>query len=125
MPEIESTAFALTVPLLPRMIVLGVTLGLSTGGVASRLIVTDCVDVPPALVALQVMVMLAVSVLIVVVLQPVLEGVDSASVTLQLTMTLLVYQPFVPSVPVTVGVIIGGVLSCTAKTSADVAVDAA
>lgn len=33
---------------------------------------------------------------------------DSGSVTLQLTVTLLVYQPFAPAVPVTVGTITDG-----------------
>ena len=37
--------------------------------------------------------------------------VESGSVTLQLTETLLVYQPFVPSVPLIVDAITGGVVS--------------
>ena len=82
------------------------------GGVASRLIVTDCELVPPALVAVQVKVVPAVSVLIVVELHPVLDVMlDSGSVTLQVTVTSLVYQPFVPKVPETLGVMTGGVVS--------------
>src|SRR5512147_1326115 len=81
------------------------------------MIVTDCEAVPPALVAVQVSVVPVVSVVMLVVPQPeVLEMVDSLSTTLQLTLTLLVYQPFVPSVPVTVGVITGGVVSETRAT---------
>ena len=46
--------------------------------------------------------------------QPVdVERVDCASVTVQLTLTLLRYHPLLPSVPVTVGVITGGVVSGT------------
>ena len=36
---------------------------------------------------------------------------DSASVVVQLTVTLLVYQPFAPAVPETDGVITGAVVS--------------
>ena len=44
--------------------------------------------------------------------QPVDELIpDSGSVTLQLTVTLLVYHPLAPSVPVIVGTICGGVVS--------------
>ena len=82
------------------------------GGVASRLIVTDRVAVPPRLVAVQVNVTPDVSEVTLVVPQPVEElTADSASITDQLTPTLLVYQPPFPSVPVTVGVIVGGVPS--------------
>jgi hypothetical protein len=41
--------------------------------------------------------------------------VDSGSVTVQLTETSLVYQPFVPRVPTTFGVMTGGVLSADRK----------
>jgi hypothetical protein len=85
---------------------------LIVGTVASRLIVTDCELVPPALVAEQVNVVALVSDVIVVVPQPVCdETVESGSVTVQLTVTSLVYQPLFPSVPVTLGVITGGVVS--------------
>src|SRR5215216_2155255 len=84
------------------------------GAVASRLIVTDCELVPPALVAVQVRVVPAVSALIVVEPQPLLEEIaDSLSVTDQETVTSLVYQPLLPCVPTTLGVITGGVLSVT------------
>jgi hypothetical protein len=67
------------------------------GAVASRLMVTDCELVPPALVALQVKVWPAVSVLTVVGPQP-LEDVidDSGSFTVQLMYTSLTYQPLLP-----------------------------
>jgi hypothetical protein len=51
-----------------------------------------------------------VSLVVLVVAQPLsLLIVDSASITLQLTATSLVYQPLLPSVPPRVGVIWGGV----------------
>ena len=54
----------------------------------------------------------AVSVVIVVAPQPEeVETVDCASVTVHVTLTLLVYQPLLPRVPVTFDVITGGVLS--------------
>jgi hypothetical protein len=82
------------------------------GADASRLIVTELELVPPALVAEHVSVMPAVSVLMVVGPQPVDDvTVDSGSVTVQETLTLLVYHPFVPRVPETLGVITGGVVS--------------
>src|SRR5262245_60168228 len=83
-----------------------------TGGVASRLIVTDSVDVPPSLVATHVKTVPVVSVEIVVGAQPVCDVIaDSASLTDQLTVTLLVYQPLVPRVPTTVRAITGRVPS--------------
>ncbi|HVE69693.1 MAG TPA: hypothetical protein VNB64_14055 [Solirubrobacteraceae bacterium] len=71
------------------------------GAVASRLTVTEFDAVPPVLVAEQVSVVPAVSALIVVgSVHPVDELIaDSASTTAQLTVTLLVYQPLLPSVP--------------------------
>jgi hypothetical protein len=82
------------------------------GAVASRLTVTDCELLPPALVAEQVKMAPAVSLVTELLPHPVCDViVDWASVTVQLTDTLLVYQPFVPSVPLTVGVITGGVVS--------------
>src|SRR5688572_22278128 len=64
------------------------------GAVASRLIVIDWLLVPPALVAEQVKVTLFVSLVMVVVSHPVWEPIiDSASATLQLTVTSLTYQP--------------------------------
>ena len=82
------------------------------GAVTSRLMVTDCSFVPPALVAEQVRVAPVVSEVIVVGPQSlVFVTVDSASVTVQLTSTSLTYQPLLPSVPLTFGVITGGVVS--------------
>jgi hypothetical protein len=82
------------------------------GFVASRLIVTDSLVVPPALVAEQVRVVPPVSVLIVVGPQPDEdEIVDSPSVTDHETVTLLVYHPLFPRMPLTFGVIAGGVES--------------
>jgi hypothetical protein len=92
----------------------GVTEGASVGFVASRLTVTDCAVVPPALVALQVKVVPAVSVDTAAGAQPVVnEIVESESLIDHDTVTSLVYQPFVPSVPVTVGVTLGPLSSVT------------
>ena len=72
------------------------------GAVASLFIVTEFEVVPPALVAAHVRVVPAVSVVIVEGSQPDVEViVDSRSVTVQATPTLLVYQLLAPSVPVT------------------------
>src|SRR5687767_5325946 len=81
-----------------------------TGAVVSRLIVTLCEDVPPADVALHVKVLPFVSLATVVVLQPFTVNGDSESVTLQETVTSDVYQP-PDSVPLTVGVMTGAVVS--------------
>jgi hypothetical protein len=73
------------------------------GGVASRLMVTDTELVPPALVAVQVSVTPVVSESIVVDSHPLVEvTLDSGSVTVQLTVTSLTYQPFAPGKPLTV-----------------------
>ena len=90
----------------------GVALPPIVGAVASLFMVTDWELDPPALVAAHVSVVPAVLVLIVVGTQP-LEDViaDSASVTVQLTVTSLVYHPLFPRVPATFGVIIGEVVS--------------
>src|SRR5262249_29889861 len=82
----------------------------STGGVASRLIVTEAVAGPPALVAVHVRVVPSVSVEIVCGVQPELDAIsDCGSLTSQDTATSLVYQPFVPGVPSTCATITGGV----------------
>jgi hypothetical protein len=82
------------------------------GAVASRLIVTDFESEPPVLVAEHVNVAPEVSEVTLLGPQPVCEvTVESGSVTVQVTETLLVYQPLFPSVPVIVGVITGGVVS--------------
>ena len=89
----------------------GETDGSSVGPVASRLTVTVCVALPPPLVALHVNVVPALSLVTVVGPQPNdVEIADSASTTVQLTFTLLVYQPLF-SVPATTGVMTGGVAS--------------
>ena len=69
--------------------------------------------VPPELVAVQVNVRPAVSTCTTVVPQPEELTDDSSSETAQLTVTLLRYQPPLPSVPVIVGVTTGGVVSTT------------
>jgi hypothetical protein len=86
------------------------------GVTVSRWIVTDCELVPPALVAVQVRVvpLFVVSVLIKVGSHPLEEEIaDSASTTDQETVTSLIYQPLLPKVPLTIGVITGPVLSVT------------
>jgi hypothetical protein len=89
-----------------------VAVALMVGAVASRLIVTFSLLLPPALVAEQVSVTPAVSLLTVTGSQPLwLLMADSLSTTLQLTLTPLTYQPLAPSVPATVGVMTGAVLS--------------
>jgi len=90
----------------------GPALAEAAGGVASRLIVTDAVDVPPPLVAEHVTATPDVSFVTFVGPQPVLDEIaDSPSVTVHVTDTLPMYQPAFPSWPVTVGVITGGVES--------------
>ena len=84
---------------------------LRTGGVTSRLMVTERVAVPPSLVAVQVKVVPEVSEETVVAAQPVLDVTVSGSLTLQLTVTSLTYHPFAPVVPVTVRPMTGGVVS--------------
>lgn len=119
MPDIASKQVKETVTsLLYQPAALGevVAAALIVGAVASRLMVTDCEFVPPALVALQMRVRPAVSELMVVDSHPVVEViVDSGSDTVQLTVTSLTYQPLLPSVPLTLGVITGGVVSVRAK----------
>ena len=84
------------------------------GGVASRLIITGTELVPPALVAVQVKVVPAVSAVTLwgragVYVVEVMG--DSSSVTVHVTSTSLVYHPLLPRVPVILGVITGGVVS--------------
>ena len=82
------------------------------GLVVSRLTVTDWEAVPPLLVAEQVKVVPVVSDATVEAPHPVVDvTADSASATVHETDTLLVYHPLFPRVPVTVGVMTGGVLS--------------
>src|SRR5919204_6965806 len=83
---------------------------LTAGGVLSSFKVLLTVVVPPSLVAEQVSVVPVVSAVSVIASQPLVERItDSGSVTDQFTVTLLVYQPFEPSVPVMTGVTTGGV----------------
>ena len=114
-PESTSAAFVVTVTLSlyqPATLGLVVAVGLSVGAVASRLIVTDWEAVPPPLVAEQVTIVPVVSTDTVVEPQlVVLETVDCPSETVQVTVTLEVYQPLLPSVPWTSGVMTGGVVS--------------
>jgi len=87
----------------------------STGAVLSILIVTEAEFERPALFeAEQVSVVPVVLAVRFDVLQPVAERMpDSGSLVVQLTDTLLLYQPFVPAVPLTLGVMTGAVLSIT------------
>ncbi len=85
----------------------------STGGVASRLNDTVSDDGPPSLEALQVYEKSAPSVDTVTASQPDVDAALSASVTVQLTVTSLVYQPLLPCVPVIVCAMTGGVESAT------------
>jgi hypothetical protein len=117
MPERASNPLKLTVTSVlfqPLAFGAGEGLALAVGAVASLFMVTDCELVPPALVAEHVSVWLMVSVVIFSVPHP-LEDVmvDSASVTVQLTVTSEVYHPLLPNVPDTLGVITGGVVSET------------
>jgi hypothetical protein len=82
----------------------------TVGAVLSTLIVLPTVVVPPSLDAEQVKVAPVVSAVIVVASQPLVDRItDSGSTTVQLSVTLVVYQPFVPSVPKMTGVTCGGV----------------
>jgi hypothetical protein len=111
-PDRGSLAPGLAVAVPLRNTGFGETVGLKTGAVASRLIVTLWIVVPPVLVAWQVKVTPVVSVATVWRSQPTcMVTVDSLSTTDQLTLTVLVYQPLFPSVPLILGVMIGGVVS--------------
>ena len=80
------------------------------GGVLSSLNVLLTTVSPPSLVAEHVSFVPRVSAVRVTASQPLVERItDSGSTTDQLTVTLVVYQPFAPSVPKTWGVTTGGV----------------
>src|SRR5205823_1726506 len=80
------------------------------GGVLSSLNVLLTTVSPPSLVAEHVSFVPRVSAVRVTASQPLVEMItDSGSTTDQLTVTLVVYQPFAPSVPKTWGVTTGGV----------------
>ena len=85
------------------------------GGVVSRLTVTVLeLGRPAPFTAEHVSVRPAVSVVMDVEPQPVEDATpDSGSVAVQVTVTLLTYQPLRPNVPLIAGVITGGVLSMT------------
>src|SRR5688572_27541222 len=87
---------------------------LIVGAVASRFMKTEPEAVPPALVALQTYVVPAVSAVTTIGAQPALLVMPlSGSLTLNEIATLLRYHPLLPSVPSTVGTIIGAVGSTT------------
>lgn len=85
------------------------------GAVLSSLTVTETeLDRPTLFVAEQVNVMPVVSVLKLEVVQPVEEAIpDSGSLTVQLTVTSPLYQPFDPATPLMLGVMTGAVASVT------------
>jgi hypothetical protein len=119
-PDVASAAFAVAVITPPASTLDGEAVGASVGGVASRVIVTERVLLPPRLLAEHVKVTPLVSAVTEVALQPVLEVMSlSASVTVQLTPTSLVYHPLLPRVPVTFGVITGPVVSTGSPTSVE------
>ena len=95
----------------PLALARGKRVPLMVGAVASRLMVTLAEAMPPAEVAEQVKVTPAVSEVTFWFPQPVVVTADSASVTAQDTVTSDTYQPLLPSVPLTVGVTMGGVES--------------
>jgi hypothetical protein len=83
---------------------------LAAGGVLSILKVLVTLVVPPSLSAVQFSCIPVVFAVNVDESQPVVERmIDSGSVTVQFTVTLVVYQPALPSVPVITGVTTGGV----------------
>jgi len=85
---------------------------LDTGGVLSSLIVTEAELLSPAtLVAEHVTTVPAVSVEIVVAVHPVLLAMPENAETAQVTVTLLLFQPAVLGVGLTVGTMTGGVVS--------------
>ncbi len=82
------------------------------GATVSRLITISWLLVPPALVAVHLRVVPAVSALMMVCPQPVDEEIaDSLSVTVQLTVTSPTYQLLVPNSPSTLGVMVGAEVS--------------
>ena len=98
-------------PLLPS--VPAITASVAVGPVLSILMVTeDELERPALFVAEHVRDVLVVSEVKLDIVQPVEDAMpDSPSVAIQLTVTLLVYQPLDPAVPEMDGVITGAVLS--------------
>src|SRR5207253_469791 len=92
----------------------------AVGAVLSSLILTDPELVPPALVAVQVKVVPEVSVVWVTVTHPLLEEIeDSGSVTDQVMVGLLLFQPAALGTGETLAEITGGVLSAIRLKVAD------
>ena len=80
----------------------------STGGVASRWMMTELLAVPPPEVTVQLSVTPAVSVVMSLVSQPLVEMMLAGDSSIaQLTCTSLVYQPLLPAEPATTGVMRG------------------
>src|SRR5438067_608262 len=92
------------------------------GRVRSIMIVTDPVfDRLTRLVAEQVTAVPLVSAVSVTGSHPLVDATpDCESLTRHVTVTALTYQPLLPSVPLTIGVISGGVVSKNAPTGAPV-----
>ena len=111
MPLVWSVTSLVYHPLVPSAP--AITARVAVGLVLSILTVTELEAESPALfIAEHVRVVPVVSVVRFEMLHPVEEAMpDSASVTDQLTVTLLIYQPLAPAVPVMEGVITGGVVS--------------
>ena len=113
--DVPSVTFATTLPPEPARTNTGPgmpTAHVTVGSVASRFTSTEDDVVPPALVASHVSSRPVVSAFTVVGSQPVCDEIaDSGSSTVQETSTLLTYQPLEPRVPVTEGVMTGGVVS--------------
>ena len=96
----------------PATLGLLVAAALMVGAVASRWMVTLSLLLPAALVAEQVKVMPLVSLVIFCVSQPLwLLMAAPLATTVQETVTLLTYQPLLPSVPTILGVMVGGLLT--------------
>ena len=122
MPDSGSVADQLTATLLvyqPLSPKVPVIVGVITGAVWSILMVADAeFDNPAPFVAEHVRVVPSVFVMRLAAPHPVVDAIpDSGSTTDQETVTLLVYQPLVPSVPVTVGWMTGEVVSAEPRMS--------
>ena len=115
MPEVESIPVKVTVTeelFHPYVSGIGASVPPTTGGVVSRLIVTDCDAEPPAPVAEHVNVCPVVSVLTVAGPQPLVDVTGATlSTTDHVRETVLTYQPLFPRVPETCGVITGAAVS--------------
>jgi hypothetical protein len=92
----------------------GGVMHITVGAVASRLTTPDLLAEPPADLASHVKVVPAVSEATGVASQRTVDTPDSAPATSQVTVTSDTCQPFFPGVLVTVGVIVGGVMSSPA-----------